>query len=531
MKDLIQVPTGWEKTNINAVSSDIASGSGFPKIYQGNVNGKFPFAKVGDISKVFRNGEKYIFDANHFIDEGVRQTINGRIFSINTIVFPKIGEALKGNYRVISQCEMLFDNNVMGITPANGIDVDFLYYFLLTQDFGKFSVATTVPSIRRGDVEDISLLLPPTKEQIRIVEKIEELFSELDKGIESLKTAKAQLAVYRQALLKHAFEGKLTEQWRKDNADKLESTEQLITRIQQEREERYQQQLDDWQTEVEQWVAEGKEGKKPTKPTKITPMSIPTDCNQITIPHGWQLFSYGDLCSVVRNGISKKPVGNDGIKIFRISAVRALFINMDDYRYMNNESGEFDNFFLQQGDIVFTRYNGSKRYVGVCAQYNSEELRLFPDKLVQTRPNLPTIYMPFLEKALNSGFSRRFVESRIRTTAGQSGVSGTDIKQIPVPVCSLEEQIEINSILEAKLSVIESMEKETDINLKKSELLRQSILNKAFSGQLVCQEPKDEPARELLKKIKIEKIEFSAKEKAEKAAARKAKTQAQKAKV
>ncbi|MDP0971844.1 type I restriction endonuclease subunit S, partial [Klebsiella pneumoniae] len=77
-------------------------------------------------------------------------------------------------------------------------------------------------------------------EQKRIVAKIEELFSELDNGIAVLKTAREQLKVYRQAVLKHAFEGKLTAQWRAENQDKLESPEQLLTRIQQEREARYQ---------------------------------------------------------------------------------------------------------------------------------------------------------------------------------------------------------------------------------------------------------------------------------------------------
>ena len=73
--------------------------------------------------------------------------------------------------------------------------------------------------------------LAPQNEQTRIVAKIEELFSELDKGIESLKTARRQLEVYRQAVLKHAFEGKLTAQWREENKDKLEKPEQLLARI------------------------------------------------------------------------------------------------------------------------------------------------------------------------------------------------------------------------------------------------------------------------------------------------------------
>lgn len=265
-----KLPKGWVHTSLGEVCKEINSGSGFPKIYQGMLSGDYPFAKVGDLSKYYRSGKKIIDSANNYISENQRQKIKARIFPEGTIVFPKIGEALKGNYRLLTKREMLFDNNVMGVTPDSSIaNPEFIYYFLLTQDFGRFSVATAVPSIRRGDVESIELLLPDLCEQQRIVAKIEELFSELDSGIASLKTAREQLKIYRQALLKHAFEGKLTEQWRKDNADKLETPEQLLARIQTERETRYQQQLNDWKQAVKDWEAKGKEGKKPSKPKKL----------------------------------------------------------------------------------------------------------------------------------------------------------------------------------------------------------------------------------------------------------------------
>ncbi|MCI5146722.1 MAG: hypothetical protein D3923_14655, partial [Candidatus Electrothrix sp. AR3] len=104
------------------------------------------------------------------------------------------------------------------------------------------------------------IFIPPLNEQDRILTKIEELFSELEKGIESLKTAREQLKVYRQAILKQAFEGKLTEQWRQENADKLETADQLLARIQQEREAYYQQQLDAWKEAIQRWEGAGKEG-------------------------------------------------------------------------------------------------------------------------------------------------------------------------------------------------------------------------------------------------------------------------------
>ena len=82
-----------------------------------------------------------------------------------------------------------------------------------------------IPGISKNHILDHKIYLPNRKTQDLVVAKIEELFSELDKGIESLKTAREQLKIYRQALLKHAFEGKLTEQWRKENSDKLETAD------------------------------------------------------------------------------------------------------------------------------------------------------------------------------------------------------------------------------------------------------------------------------------------------------------------
>ena len=102
-------------------------------------------------------------------------------------------------------------------------------------------------TLPKENLNQLEIVIPPLPEQHRIVAKIEALFSELDKGIESFKTAREQLKIYRQALLKHAFSGKLTEQWRAENQDKLETAEALLQRIQTEREQRYQQQLKDWE--------------------------------------------------------------------------------------------------------------------------------------------------------------------------------------------------------------------------------------------------------------------------------------------
>ena len=387
------------------------------------------------------------------------------------------------------------------IPSSSEISIKFLYYLMQVTH-------VNTDSHKRywiGIYSKVKIAIPSFAEQERILAKIEELFSELDNGIAALKTAREQLKVYRQAVLKHAFEGKLTAKWREENADRLESPEQLLARIQQEREARYQQQLEDWKAAVKNWEEQGKEGKKPGKPAKPTQIAQATDEDLPELPVGWVWVEYEGICERIRNGISAKPSGDSGDKIFRISAVRAMEFDLDDIRYLQDPEGQYHDYFLSKGDLVFTRYNGTRDYVGVCAEYKGDGTHLYPDKLIQTRIAVASVLPSYLEKAINSGGSRKFMEKRIRTTAGQSGISGSDVKQMPVPICGRDEQAIIELNLERQLSSIKAISEEIEAGLSRSETLRQSILKKAFSGQLVPQDPNDEPASELLARIQAER--------------------------
>jgi len=375
-------------------------------------------------------------------------------------------------------------DTAFGLCPINSevLDPRFLYYFCRSFNFTTLDKSTTIPSLAKRDIEAITVPLAPPSEQKRIVAKIEELFSELEAGQESLRAARRQLGVYRQSLLKQAFEGKLTETWRAENPDKLESPAQLLARIQSAREAR--------------------SGSKAKKVPPLVPFPASELVGNFSLPSEWVVLSYGDLCSVVRNGISQKPSGDSGYKIARISAVRPMAFDYDDYRFIDCDDSLAADYTLAVGDLVFTRYNGARRFVGVCAQFKGQEPRLYPDKLIRTRPDLPMLDPRYLEFALNCGLSRAWLETKIRTTAGQSGVSGGDVKAMPVPICSLPEQQEIVRLLDEQFEVIERNEREIDAALKRSEALRQAILKKAFTGQLVPQDPADEPASELLNRLR-----------------------------
>ena len=183
-------------------------------------------------------------------------------------------------------------------------------------------------------------------------------------------------------------------------------------------------------------------------------------------------------------------------------------MDLSDRRYLNGTASDYLEAQIQTNDLLFTRYNGSRNFVGVCAVVPKiDEAIVRPDKLIRARP-LPSIAAPaFLGLAANVGSSRKFVEQRIRTTAGQAGVSGSDVKLLPIPFPPDAEKTAIIEAVEDQLSVIEHLEADLEAKLKSAQALRQSILRHAFSGQLVPQDPNDEPASELLQRIAAEREE------------------------
>lgn len=395
------------------------------------------------------------------------------------------------------------------LRPATGIEPKYLFFKSISRDFvaalTEDQYGVSYPAVKEEQVTSRPFELPPLNEQRRIVDKIEQLFDLLDKGEESLQAARAKAGLYRQSLLKHAFEGHLTADWRAANPDKLEDPETLLTRIQEERDARYKKALDDWQDTLAKWRADGEEGKKPAKP-KRPAWPKPWDFSDLSeLPASWQYIPFEAIAYLIRNGISAKPDEVGPLKIFRISAVRAMAFDLSDFRRITDHTGEMEPYRLQHGDLVFTRYNGSRDYVGVSAMYRGDGSHVYPDKLIRCEIKSEILNPAFLEKVTNSGETRRFIEERIRTTAGQSGISGGDIKAMPVPICSPAEQAEIVSRLEAKLSTLDALEADIDTQLAKSSALRQSILKRAFEGKLVPQDPTDEPASALLKRIQADR--------------------------
>jgi len=343
------------------------------------------------------------------------------------------------------------------------INPDFFKHYLHSQSYwnaiSEKRLGIAIPNVNASKLKTIPFPLAPIGEQQRIVAKIEELLSELDNGITNLIAAKEQLRVYRQALLKHAFEGKLSATWRAVNKDKLKAC-----------------------------------------------LKIDASIGAFPLPETWNWLRVRDiLLEGPSNGRSVKD-RHDGFPVLRLTALKGGRIDLTEHK-----QGDWDReaalpFIVKEGDFLLSRGNGSKHLVGrggLVPEYAGEVA--YPDTIIRLKVDPRFIRNEFFCLLWNSQIVRRQIESAARTTAGIYKINQNDLKSFAIPVPSLGEQAEIVASLDEKLSVTDSLESEVEVQLQAAHSLRQSILQRAFTGQLVAQDPSDEPASALLEKIKAER--------------------------
>ncbi|WP_083501706.1 restriction endonuclease subunit S [Sphaerimonospora mesophila] len=165
--------TLWSIVPLGSIAT-IQAGTGFPVRYQGKTFGAYPFAKVGDISKLARAGGSQLSHADNYVSAADVRELKARIVPEGSIVFAKIGEAIRQNFCAITVRPCLVDNNVMAVSPDKCmVDLRYFYHFWKSLDLYPLADSTTVPSIRKSTLEKLAVPLPPLDKQRQIAEVLD----------------------------------------------------------------------------------------------------------------------------------------------------------------------------------------------------------------------------------------------------------------------------------------------------------------------------------------------------------------------
>lgn len=422
-----------------------------------------------------------------------------RILPVGSVMVSCIGNLGKVGYAIQSCATNQQINSI--IFPEN-ISSKYGFYYCLTLEnwLSEQSSATTIAIVNKSKFSLAPFPLAPIKEQVRIAETLDELFSEHDAGVKELKAAQIKLTQYRQSLLKSAVEGSLTQKWREANSDKIQETgEQLLTRILTERRERWQQQ------KRQEFKAKGQKPPKDWQNKYHNPNAFLVE----NYPREW--FSCDLEALIPSDGIGTKtgPFGSllkkhehlkSGIPVVGIENIQRMkFVFGTKIHISENKAEQLSDYELKEGDVVISR-SGTVGEVCVIpqklgnARFSTNIMRVRLNNEV-IRPEYFCLLFnadPFVLqqiKGLCVGSTREFLNTKI-------------LKSIQFILPPIIEQDHILRLLEDEDMRMNCLENDLKLRAIQAEAQRKNILKSAFSGQLVPQDPNDEPASVLLEKIK-----------------------------
>lgn len=363
----------------------------------------------------------------------------------------------------------------------------------------KTGISDSGLNLTHGRFLPLPVRVPPFNEQLRIVAKIEELFSDLEVGVASLKRVQANLKRYRAAVLKTAVEGKLTEAWREEHTPQ-ETGEQLLARILKERHRKWA---------ANQLAAHETKGKQPPKnwQARYKEPAAPDMCDLADLPEGWQWVTFDTLLrEPLRNGHSpKRSETGNGVRTLTLTAVTYGEFSLKNTKLTQAIPSQVSHLWLERDDILIERSN-TPELVGIARRFRGEsDFAIFPDLLIRARCN-SIIEPAYIEYVLLSEYGRSYFRSRAKGTAGtMPKIDQTTIRAFPVPLPPPSEQRQIVKEVDELHLQIEVAEQAVQYGLQRASRLRQSILKDAFEGKLVAQDVADEPASKLLARIKAER--------------------------
>lgn len=353
-------------------------------------------------------------------------------------------------------------------------------------------------NVSGGKLKDLELPLPPLNEQRRIVAKLDALQERSRRARASLDAVPALLDKLRQSILAAAFRGDLTRDFREQHKD-LEPASKLLQRIRAERRKKWEE------AELAKLKAKGKAPTddkwkaKYKEPDPVDPTGLPT------LPDGWCWASLETISDAVR-GI---PYGivltgdhvNDGIPTVRCGDIKGFTINVANLKRVKKSIAEEFERTRLEGNEVLLAIRGT---VGATAVVLPEMAGMNISREIAMIPVLSGMVARYLMFCLVGPEAESRLMKHVKGVA-QAGINLTDLRNLPVPLPSFDEQIAILNAIENKLTACSSMNA-WQIEIQSSlDTLARAILAKAFRGELVPQDPHDEPADELLARVRADR--------------------------
>ena len=363
----------------------------------------------------------------------------------------------------------------------NKINTKYLYYYLkcywATYNKDKqYGSATNY--IRLGNLTNFRVKVPPLNEQKRIVEKLDKMMRIVDGVNARLDKIPTALKRARQSILNQAITGELTKDWREKNA--YSSAKELILKLEIEKNNIYAKECE---------IAKSNETKKPQKPKYFR---IANNVLDINIPNQWSFINLSQTIYDFKYGTStKSDYSYKGIPVIRIPNISNMKLSFDDLKYLNLSDIDNSN-KIKKDDILIVRSNGSRDLVGKNALVKElDKEYAFASYLIRMRPliNNPE----YLILLLNTDAIKEQFFSKAKSSAGINNINTEELATTIIPLPPLEEQAEIVRRVKLAFEKLDKIELRYQKAKEYFDKLAQSILNKAFRGELVPQDPNDKP--------------------------------------
>lgn len=363
-------------------------------------------------------------------------------------------------------------------------------YYFRTKDYrtriSSLSAGVNINNLRKSYIENLDISIAPLNEQKRIVQKTENLFTRFNKTNEELAKILPLLKKFRQSVLAKAFSGELTQEWREQRKD-LEPAFKLLVRIREERKKKL--------------------GKKYKEPKPIDTSDLPD------LPEGWEWATLDTIIESAQPGFAcgKKDVPN-GLFHLRMNNIDSeCNLNLDLVRTVPKSFRE-EKYLLRKGDVLFCHTN-SQKLIGKTALFDMDGEFVFSNHLTRIRFFSNTIKSEWIWYYLSTLWRQGYFENKCKQWVNQATIRKETLLEVTIPIPPLLEQAYFINRMKEMSTHADMVEKSVKAVQDRCDKLTQSILTKAFKGELVPQDPNDELASMLLDKIKAVKKQSKIKRK------------------